>query len=239
MTTRRAAREVGVGFTLCLTLGCGTAHEPRPTITPRAAEPQACTPDQDRAAILAMAGEYEVSFSFEETVPLAAGYQLKPPYRADAREEVLVIEQTPTRISLQHILLVPGDGEPAAAMKHWRQDWIFENADLLEFQGHARWWTRHLDPAEVRCSWTQAVYGVEDEPRYESWGHWAYAGGIPSWTSNPTWRPLPRPRVHHARRLRRRGRLQSPQRHAGRLGPRAGQHQARRCGLRPFGKELR
>lgn len=39
---------------------------------------------QDRAAILAMSGAFEVEFNFEETVSLDEGYKLKKPYLADA-----------------------------------------------------------------------------------------------------------------------------------------------------------
>ena len=35
--------------------------------------------EQDREAILAMAGDYKVTFDFRETVPLTEGYTLKDP----------------------------------------------------------------------------------------------------------------------------------------------------------------
>lgn len=46
---------------------------------------------QDRAAILAMAGDFKVTFSFRETVALAENYTLTEPYRSDATEIVRVI----------------------------------------------------------------------------------------------------------------------------------------------------
>ena len=46
--------------------------------------------EKDRKAILAMSGKFDVEFTFKETVPLVAGYELKEPYRADALEIVKI-----------------------------------------------------------------------------------------------------------------------------------------------------
>ena len=144
---------------------------------------------KDRQAILAMAGKYKVEFNFMETVALAKGYAAKPPKRSGATELVLVIEDTPRRIELQHILVM---GDPATVVKHWRQRWDYEDADLVEFQGHATWAHRRLGPAEAKGTWTQSVFEVDDAPRYEGVGRWVHAGDSSSWESNETWRPLPR-----------------------------------------------
>jgi hypothetical protein len=124
-----------------------------------------------------------------ETVPLAKGYEAKAPKRSGATELVLVIEDTPRRIELQHILVL---GDPATVVKHWRQRWDYEDTDLVEFQGHATWAHRRLRPAEAKGTWTQSVFEVDDAPRYEGIGRWAHAGDSSSWESNETWRPLPR-----------------------------------------------
>ena len=63
--------------------------------------------ERDRAAIKAMAGEYRTCFDFQETIPLRAGYQLSAPYFSWATERIAVIEDTPTRIVLQHHLARP------------------------------------------------------------------------------------------------------------------------------------
>jgi hypothetical protein len=151
--------------------------------------------EQDRRAIRAMAGTYKVEFNFVETVPLAEGYEAKPPKRSGATELVLVIEDTPRRMELQHILVL---GDPATVVKHWRQRWDYEDRDLLEFQGRATWAHRTLLPAEVKGTWTQSVFEVGDAPRYEGVGRWVHAGDSSSWESNETWRPLPR-REHTTR----------------------------------------
>jgi len=142
----------------------------------------------DRQAILAMTGEFEVKFRFDETVALRAGYELKHD-TASGFETVIVAEDTGKRIVLQHIL-VSKDGEHV--VKHWRQDWTYEDRDLRVYAGGRTWKTRHLTTKEARGTWTQAVYEVNDGPRYESFGRWEHDGEYASWQSAVTWRPLPR-----------------------------------------------
>jgi hypothetical protein len=144
--------------------------------------------EKDRRAILAMSGEFEVKFKFDETVALRAGYELKHD-SAGGNETVLVVENSGKRIVLQHIL-VSKDGEHV--VKHWRQDWTYEDRDLREYAGDRTWNARHLSAREARGTWTQAVYEVNDGPRYESFGRWVHDGEYSSWQSATTWRPLPR-----------------------------------------------
>ncbi len=175
---------------LALSLACA----PRSTVpTERVGAVAAaeCNPERDRAAILQMAGSYKVAFAFDETVSLREGYALKAPYRADATELVLVLEDTPRKVSLQHILRV-GKEDKRSPLKHWRQDWTFEDPELLEFRGHRTWERRTLSPQEARCTWSQAVFEVDDGPRYEGAGRWTHDRGLSSWESRETWRPLPR-----------------------------------------------
>jgi hypothetical protein len=184
---RRAAAALAP--ILLAVLGCAShaTSDPAPA-TPGVA---ACDPSRDHAAVVAMAGGYEVSFSFQETAALAPGYELRKPYRVGATEIAIVVEDSPTRVSLQHILLIEHDGK-SEAMKHWRQDWAFEGRDLLEYRGSERWQGRRLSSEEAHCSWTQAVFDTVDGPRYQGWGRWAHAGAVSTWTSSETWRPLPR-----------------------------------------------
>ena len=158
-----------------------------PTETPSHA------PEQDRAAIRAMAGDYQVQFRFEETAACVEGYQLRPVYLADATESVRVIEDRGDFISLQHILVLDGGFHgPPKIIKHWRQDWTWQDTELLEFRGRERFVHRKLTPAQVAGTWTQAVYQTSDQPRYESYGRWSHIGTTSSWVSEETWRPLPR-----------------------------------------------
>jgi len=174
----RITRASGVrsGFWLVLLAALGVAHAGAP-------------PEPDRAAILAMQGEYRISFSFEETVALAEGYTRTEPYRTGGDEVVILLEDSPGRIVLQHLLLHVPSGH---VTKHWRQDWIYEAARRWEFTSDQIWRWRALAADGIEGYWTQCVYEVSDAPRYCGSGRWVHANGISTWTSDTSWRPLPR-----------------------------------------------
>jgi hypothetical protein len=155
------------------------AAEPAPAPNPHL--------DADRKAILAMAGDYHVVFSFRETVPFVAGYTPKKPTSTEGDEIVRVIKDDGNMISLQHTL-VSGEG----VIKHWRQDWIYEPKEIFAFVGRNTWERRELSAAERRGKWAQLVYQVDDGPRYASLAPWVHENGVSSWTGAPTLRPLPR-----------------------------------------------
>jgi len=150
--------------------------------------------EKDREAILAMAGEFRVSFDFAETVSMTEGYELKDSYSTGATEYVDVIEDTGEKIRLQHVLVLdPREegGEPIV-VKHWRQDWTFEDTSIAAFKGNRTWEHVDLSPSEVEGTWSQAVYQVDDSPRYEAIGAWTHEADRSAWLSAETWRPLPR-----------------------------------------------
>lgn len=111
---------------------------------------------RDRKAILAMAGNYHVRFSFRETVSFVEGYKLKEPYEPDGYEIVRVIRDDADFISLQHILVVQGIWGDPMPMKHWRQDWVYEPEHMFEYVGHNVWRTRRLDEAERQGKWANS-----------------------------------------------------------------------------------
>jgi hypothetical protein len=45
---------------------------------------------------------------------------------------------------------------------------------------------------EGKGAWLQAVYQVDESPRYASVGRWEHTGSFSTWLSGETWRPLPR-----------------------------------------------
>jgi hypothetical protein len=143
----------------------------------------------DRRAILAMQGEYRVSFDFHETVILATDYQRREQKRSGGNEVVIVVEDAPNKIVLQHIL-VSDDGKHVT--KHWRQDWVYQAPTRFEFSADQTWTVERIDPAVTRGAWTQCVYEVSDAPRYCGTGRWNHSYGVATWTSDRTWRPLPR-----------------------------------------------
>jgi hypothetical protein len=144
-------------------------------------------PAADREAILSMAGEFDVRFAFDETVPLAPGYERRDSKRSGAAEAVIVLQDDPDRIVLQHLLLV-GD----QVVKHWRQDWTWEASERLEFVADQTWEQVPLAAHETEGRWTQCVFEVSDAPRYCGTGRWNHRYGSPTWTSDRSWRPLPR-----------------------------------------------
>ena len=149
----------------------------------------AADPGRDRQSILAMQGDYTVDFAFDETVLLQPGYERQAAMRSGGDETVIVVEDTPTRIVLQHILV---DAKSGHVTKHWRQDWFYQAPTRFEFSADQTWHVRAIPADATRGAWTQCVYEVSDAPRYCGTGRWDYTNGVATWTSDLSWRPLPR-----------------------------------------------
>ena len=153
--------------------------------------------ERDRLAILAMAGPYRASFDFIETVGFTEGYLPTAPYQSWGTEFVYVVTDEPDFISLQHIMVLRFDSGEAAPMepvvvKHWRQDWRFERRRMHTFRGDDTWSLKKQSRSESRGRWVQSVYQVDDSLRYMAAGRWQHRANFSSWTSDETWRPLPR-----------------------------------------------
>lgn len=147
--------------------------------------------EADRQAILAMAGEYEVTFDFTEFLPIDAEYELADPKLTPAREVVYVIADEGDFISLQHLLLV-GDLEDPFVVKHWRQDWAYQPERLMAYRGFGAWEMDTLSAEQSSGAWSQTVYQVDDSPRYAGLARWEHARGASTWEPARSWRPLPR-----------------------------------------------
>ncbi|MFO7787909.1 MAG: DUF6607 family protein [Halospina sp.] len=158
--------------------------------------------ERDRRAILAMAGKYRADFEFLETQSFPPDYELARPYHSWATEKVHVNANEEDFISLQHIMVMyyqkEGETHGPVVMKHWRQDWHYEDTSILQYRGKGVWQPQELEPDEVEGTWSQTVYQVDDSPRYASFGRWEHNGSFSRWTSENTWRPLPR-REHSVR----------------------------------------
>jgi len=178
----------------------GTAVELDPTPSDawrRLRDPAGSVLDHDRAAILAMAGTYRVSFDFLEVMGFRPGFVHDRPYQSWGTEYVYVVRDEPTRISLQHLLVMfvtrpDGTVEGPLVTKHWRQEWRYQDRTLLTYRGHETWATERRSAARAKGTWTQAVFQVDDSPRYEAAGRWEHLGNVSTWVSERTWRPLPR-----------------------------------------------
>lgn len=154
--------------------------------------------ERDRRAILAMAGTYRVTFDFLEI----ASYGPPPakplgPYQSWGTEKIYVDQDEPGFVSLVHILemrVITQDGTLSDPMvvKHWRQDWRYEPAQIVEYKGRDRWQRRTLAAPERRGAWSQTVYQVDESPRYASTGRWQHSLSFSTWISAETSRPLPR-----------------------------------------------
>lgn len=141
----------------------------------------------DRKAILDLAGKFHVTFDFAETFSPNKDYQREDLYSNGSVEYIFVIKDEPNLISLQHILVI----NERFVVKHWRQDWLFENRDFLLFDKEGVWKRKSISEEEVQGTWTQKVYQVDDSPRYQGYGTWVYVDGKRYWESIAD-APLPR-----------------------------------------------
>ena len=160
-------------------------------------EPRISAIERDRRAILAMAGDYRVTFDFLEVATFKPGAKRDTPYQSWGTERVYVDRDTGSFISLVHILemrISGPDGSVSEPMvtKHWRQDWHYEPRRIVEYQGRDRWKRRELTARDRSGQWSQTVYQVDESPRYASIARWQHAPGYSTWLSADTWRPLPR-----------------------------------------------
>lgn len=157
----------------------------------------ASPPEADRAAILSMAGTFEVTFRFTEDAALALDYIIiSKPYEEHALEVVVVAEDTPERVILQHLLIVTNSkNKTDMVIKHWAQVWTWEDTEMLSYTGQDgidEWSRVSLSEDEAAGTWTQLVTSVDDTPRYEGFGKWSHELGISTWIGENTSRPLPR-----------------------------------------------
>jgi|GEM_PF-99443 len=153
--------------------------------------------ERDRRAILAMSGPFRTSFDFIETAGFVAPYTPAPPYQSWGTEYVYVIADEGDFISLQHILVMriklpDGTISEPIVVKHWRQDWHYERREQHQFVGFSTWQRATFTRKQVRGTWTQRVFQVDDSPRYQALGTWTHTENHSSWESAETWRPLPR-----------------------------------------------
>jgi len=147
---------------------------------------------QDIAAIKDMCGCFEVTFNFAETFNYSKDSLYKPSKtKTDkALEWAQLVEEDKNKISIQHLLQVGNPAKPHI-VKHWRQDWLYQNTDFYMFNGDNSWLYQSKPKSEVKKQWTQKVYQVDDSPRYEGSGTWVHVDGKSYW-ENKTDAPLPR-----------------------------------------------
>ena len=153
--------------------------------------------EKDRLAILAMQGEHKVNFDFMETMGFVENYIPQKPYQSWGTEFVTVIKDENDFISLQHIMVMffeeeDGNVSDPIVVKHWRQDWKYEDKLINTYIGDDTWEKNSIPMDKRKGTWSQFVYQVDDSPRYEGFGKWKHFSNSSIWSSYETSRPLPR-----------------------------------------------
>ena len=147
---------------------------------------------KDQNAIKSMCGCYQVAFNFAETFEYSEdeNYQPSKVKHDKGLEWVQLVEDSKNKIVMQHLLIV---GKPSKqhVIKHWRQDWLYENTNLYEYDHNNKWSFVSLPKKAVKGQWTQKVFQVDDSPRYEGSASWIHTDGKSFW-ENTTSAPLPR-----------------------------------------------
>ena len=218
VTLKTCAAAALVGLTACHTPGDGRRTEDRRglgDVVVRPGDPiePSRGPDRgldaadaarraaDRAAIRSLAGVFDVRYTTLESLPLREGVAATPERRRDAREAVVLLDDTEQRMELLHLLLI---GEPPVVLRHWRQVWTPAPDQVLRYVGsdaRGRRYRNHAPEGEApegattsTPRWSVTVHDADESPRFGFTGSWTHqTGGGSSFTSAGfTPRPLPR-----------------------------------------------
>ena len=84
-----------------------------------------------------------------------------------------------------------GNDSNAYIIKHWREDWAFQDKKMLAYISDNKWKNKILTHKEKNGKWTQKVFQVDDSPRYEGVATWVHVDGKSYW-ENIADAPLPR-----------------------------------------------
>lgn len=139
-----------------------------------------------REAIRAQQGCYKVTFQYADTETLHEDYAPRPPKRSEAIEWVHLEADSQDHIILQHVLV-----SGPAMIKHWRQEWRYEETAALRYEGRGAWRWEAVAPEAAAGTWTQIVTNVDDAPRYTCAAVWELRAQQASWSCT-TPSPLPR-----------------------------------------------
>lgn len=90
---------------------------------------------EDIKAIKGQCGCFDVKFGYAETFAPDKDYKFHERYLTGGREWVFVDEESKDKLVLMHLLVI-GD---TMVIKHWREDWVYENTDLLAYDKGTKW----------------------------------------------------------------------------------------------------
>ena len=144
---------------------------------------------KDVEAIKSMCGCFEIEFNFSETFSYTNSKK-SDNYKSKALEWAQLVYEDNNKISIQHLLIVGSKRFPTV-IKHWRQDWLYQNLDLYKYDVNNTWNYKKMNKKDVKKQWTQKVFQVDDSPRYEGTATWVHIDGKSFW-ENTTPAPLPR-----------------------------------------------
>tara|TARA_B000000437_G_scaffold186493_1_gene143523 strand:- start:483 stop:1310 length:828 start_codon:yes stop_codon:yes gene_type:complete len=146
----------------------------------------------DIESIKSMCGCFKIDFNFAETFVFSEDedYKKSKTYKSGGLEWGHLIVDEKNKISIQHLLIV-GSKQFPTIVKHWRQDWLYQNTGLYKYDKNDKWSFVNKNKKDVKGQWTQKVYQVDDSPRYEGTSSWVHIDGKSYW-ENTTPAPLPR-----------------------------------------------
>ena len=147
---------------------------------------------KDIESIKSMCGCFKIDFNFAETFVFSDDeeYIKSKTYKSGGLEWGQLVVDDKNKISIQHLLIV-GSKQFPTIVKHWRQDWLYQNTDLYQYDKNDKWSYVSLNKNDVKGQWTQKVFQVDDSPRYEGSSSWVHVDGKSYW-ENITPAPLPR-----------------------------------------------
>lgn len=141
----------------------------------------------EQETIKKFCGCFEVEFEYAETFPRVEGYTIAKPYHATALEYIVLEEEAPGKLVMQHLLAL----DDSMVIKHWRQDWEYEPSHLFTYHGNETWSSATATKSVVHGAWSQKVFQVDDTPRYSGTATWQMRDGKYVWVSTSD-APLPR-----------------------------------------------
>ena len=135
-----------------------------------------------------LCGCFDVEFKYAETFSPVKDYKYHDRDEISGGIELAIpIEISDKKISIQHLLVV----SDSMIVKHWREDWTYENPVIWKYTDTKTWVKEQVAQDQVKGKWTQTVWEVSDEPRYQGYSQFANINGELLW-QNTTDAPLPR-----------------------------------------------
>lgn len=142
----------------------------------------------DKAILNKLCGCFNIDFKYAETFAPDTAYNFhKAEDITNVTELALPIEESENKIVIQHLLMVGN----SMVIKHWREEWTYQNTDIWIFKGDKTWVKQQRNKNEVKGKWTQTVWEVADEPRYQGYSQFVQIDNKIVW-QNTTDAPLPR-----------------------------------------------